>query len=470
LLGKTARRRERFARETSSAAITAATCRPNDLLPEMSFEIVPVDGLKPPARNVRKHDPHHIQRLMRSIREFGVRAPLVIDASNRIIDGVAVWEAARRLRLDALPCVRLERLREGEAEALRIAHNRLGELGDWETDDLRAAFIELEDLGFDLTVTGFSFPEIDIILQDDDLGDPSEEASPEPPGVPTSRPGDLWRLGDHLLLCGDALQPDSYTRLLGEDKVDCCFVDAPWNIPIEGFVSGLGKKKHKNFKHAAGELSPAQFEGFVDTFTGHLARRLLDGGVYFSCIDWRSENKIRAAAEKAGFTMINMAVWSKGSGGMGGLYRSAHELIPVFCKGPTPKTNNVKLGRHGRDRTNVWSYPGANKKGSSAGKALADHPTPKPVEMVEDALLDVTLRGDLVLDPFLGSGTTLLAAERCGRIARGIELDPAYIDVAIRRWEEMTGDVAVLADTGMTFAEVSAERGDDQQELGGEDQ
>ncbi len=249
---------------------------------------------------------------------------------------------------------------------------------------------------------------------------------------------------------------DSYDKVLGPEKAAACFTDCPWNLPIEGFVSGLGEKKHKDFKMAAGEMSPEAFQEFVDTFSRLIAEYLEDGGVVYSCIDWRSHDRIVAGGKRAGLTHINTLVWNKGSGGMGGLYRSAHELIPLLCKGKTPKTNNVELGRHGRDRTNVWSYPGANKPGSSAAQALKHHPTPKPVELVEDALLDVTNRGELVLDPFMGSGTTLLAAERSGRLAAGIELDPTYVDVCIRRWQDMSGLDAVNAATRQTFNETAA--------------
>jgi DNA modification methylase len=261
-------------------------------------------------------------------------------------------------------------------------------------------------------------------------------------------------LGAHHLLCGDARDERAYAELLGMRKADAAFTDLPWNIPIKGFVSS----QHDDFQMGAGELSDAEFQELIDASHQHMADHLEDAGVVYSCIDWRSHDRIVLGAKRAGLTHINTIIWNKGSGGMGGLYRSAHELIPLFCKGKSPKTNNIELGKHGRDRTNVWSYPGANRPGSSAGKALKHHPTPKPVEMVEDALLDVTKRGELVLDPFSGSGTTLLAAERSGRVAAVIELEPGFVDVCIRRWEEMTGREAVHAETQLTFAETAAAR------------
>jgi DNA modification methylase len=318
--------------------------------------------------------------------------------------------------------------------------------------------------------TGFSLPEVDIVMQPEPEGFPLEtDELPQSPAEPVSRNGDLWMLDEHRLLCGDALDERSYALVLGLQKADACFTDPPWNIPIEGFVSGLGSTKHKDFKMAAGEMTEAAFQEFVDAFSFLISHNLEDGGIVYSCIDWRSHDKIVLGGKRAGLCHVNTVIWNKGSGGMGGLYRSAHELIPVFCKGKSPKTNNVELGRHGRDRTNVWSYSGANRLGSSAAKALKHHPTPKPVEMVEDALLDVSARGELVLDPFMGSGTTLLAAERSHRIAAGIELDPAYVDVCIRRWQEMTGKAAVLADSHLTFEEIATSRASEESIENGED-
>jgi DNA modification methylase len=299
--------------------------------------------------------------------------------------------------------------------------NRTSELGDWDLEALGPLLVELGELGFDLEATGFSLPELDIIMSEpfEEPDGKGQEELAEPPAVPVTQLGDLWLLDEHRVLCGDATDPASYAALLACAKAQVIFTDLPWNIPIEGFVSGLGKVKHKDFAMAAGEMSPEQFADFCDTVHELAAKHLEDGGAFFSCIDWRSVDVIMAAGCKAGLKHIDTAIWNKGSGGMGTPYRSAHELVPVFVKGDNLKVNNVELGKRGRDRTNVWSYPGANRRGSSASKALSHHPTPKPVEMVEDALKDVSKRGALALDPFLGSGTTLLAAERSGRRPSG---------------------------------------------------
>ncbi|WP_226948844.1 DNA-methyltransferase [Rhizorhabdus wittichii] len=265
-------------------------------------------------------------------------------------------------------------------------------------------------------------------------------------------------LDQHRLLCGDALAAKSYEALLAGRQIDCVFSDPPYNIKIEGVVSGLGKKKHKDFAMGVGEMSDEDFRAFLGGYLQRCKEHASPGAVIFACMDWRQIDLLMFAGRDAGLHRINKTIWNKGSGGMGSLYRSAYEEVVVFCTEASSATNNVLLGKNGRNRTNVWTYPGANRKGSSAGKALGDHPTPKPVELVADALQDVTQRGDLVFDPFIGSGTTLIAAEATGRIACGIDLDPGYVDVAIVRWQQMTGRQAIHADSGKSFEEVIRER------------
>ena len=470
LIGKSASRRSSFAASTAIAAAVAAPPLLNDLLPGLAVVLREINSLKPPTQGLRRPGKGQIEGLIKNLKAVGQVAPVLIDRDGRVVDGQNVVRALKKMGFTHVNCICLEHLSDEQITFARIALNKLGEGSVWELEELRPALAELELVGFDLTATGFTLPELDIILQPEpvDAETAEDRELMEPPARPVSREGDFWRLGDHVLLCGDSLNERSYAIVLGERKADAVFTDCPWNIPIEGFVSGLGKTKHKDFKMAAGEMSDDAFQEFIDAFTQYCADNLVDGGVFFSCIDWRSSPRIHAGGVKAGLTHINTAVWNKGSGGMGSLYRSAHEFIHILCKGKSARTNNVQLGKHGRDRTNVWSIPGANHAGSSAGKALKHHPTPKPVEMVEDAILDVTNRGELVLDPFMGSGTTLLAAERSGRVAAGIELDPAYVDVCIRRWEEMTGKSAVNGE-GMTFHEVAAIRGEQQDSIEGGD-
>jgi DNA modification methylase len=352
-----------------------------------------------------------------------------------------------------------------ELEALSLALNRVGEIGRFNLDKLRDRMIAIESHGIELISTGFTLPEIDQIklkplsVEDESEGDEGTDGAGT---SPTSRAGDLFRLGRHQLLCGDALDETSYQRLLGGGAAHAVFSDPPYNCKIEGFVGGLGKHKHKDFLMFSGKESEAEFRQFLQTYLTLCRASLLPGAVLFACMDWRQIVLLLGAGRDAGLDRINVAVWNKGSGGMGGLYRSAHEFIAVFCLGTSPTTNNVALGAFGRDRTNIWSYPGSNQRGSSAAQALADHPTPKPVELVVDALLDVTNPGDVVLDPFSGSGTTIIAGEHCDRAACCIELDPKYIDRAVRRWERLTGDRAVHVDTGLTFAELIEQRSADE--------
>lgn len=458
LQSKTKNAKKKLEHEVSLAALAATATE--DLLAEMKLErraLCSLSGLK---KRVRRSERDQVKRVAANISRFKQAAPILIDRSGEIINGHIVVQALKLLGAKEVLCAVIDHLDEDERAFLHVALNRIGECGDWDLDALGPLLIEFEELGFDLGTTGFSLPELDIIMSGDAKSEDGtgEQEVPEPPLNPVSVLGDCWILGPHRLRCGDATHPEEYVALLEGQLADVIFTDLPWNIPIAGFVSGLGKVKHKDFKFGAGELSDEEFVQFCDRAHQLGADHLVDGGVFFSCIDWRSVDKIMAAGRRAGLRHINTAVWNKGSGGMGVPYRSAHEFIVVFCKGEKLAIRNVDLGKHGRDRTNVWSYPGANQMGSSASKALAHHPTPKPVTMVRDALLDVTNRGAIVLDPFIGSGTTILAAEKSGRIARGIELDPGYVDVAVRRWEEMTDEVAVHQETGLSFAEMADQR------------
>ena len=465
LIIRTAKRRSSFAQATALEAAALAPAPRNDLSPPLKFERCRVDSLKVATRRVRKESPAQVRRLVKVIQRVGICAPILIDRTGHVIDGHSVLAAAMALEIETIVCAVVEHLSETEIEFLKVALNRVSECGEWDIEELHPVLIELRDQGFELGDTGFSIPELDAII----VGEASEpvvgssaEEQIETDAEPVSRPGDLWLLNGHRLFCGDSTDPGSFASVLEGEKAQAVFTDPPWNIPIKGFVSS----RHADFKMGAGEMSDEAFAAFIRAFTGLTAGTLDTDAVMFTCIDWRSFDLIVRCGRDAGLSLVNTAVWNKGSGGMGGLYRSAHELIPVFCNGKTPRVNNVALGRHGRDRTNVWSYPGANRRGSSAGQALKDHPTPKPIDMVHDAIIDVTNPGEIVLDPFLGSGTTLIAAQRSGRIARCIELDPGYVDVCIRRWEAETGSEAIHSSTRLTFAQTQEMRNGEQGEEG----
>lgn len=318
---------------------------------------------------------------------------------------------------------------------------------------------ELIELDFDIEALGFEVPEIDIML---DVTEPqAEEEIPSLSSVPVTRPGDVWVLGLHRLICGDALAPDTYSALLGDQLADMVFTDPPYNVPIDRHVSGLGKIKHREFAMASGEMSTEDFSSFLETSHAQLLKHLKAGGIAFSCMDWRSVSTLMGASQSAGFDLINLAVWDKGVGGMGALYRSQHELVCVLKKPGAAHRNNVELGKYGRNRTNIWTYPGYNAGSKDRDKALSLHPTVKPVGLITDAIKDVTARGEIILDAFAGSGSTLLAAEETGRVARLIELDPIYCDVIIKRVTETLNLEATLEANGQSFKAIRDERGGD---------
>ena len=318
------------------------------------------------------------------------------------------------------------------------------------------------DIDFEVTATGFEMGEIDVLIAGLD-GEGEADADDEAPPVELDRPaitqpGELWLLGRHRLLCGDALDGQSYARVLDGNPAQMVFTDPPYNVPIDGHVCGLGKIKHAEFAMASGEMSEAEFTAFLKTVFGHLVAHSIDGAIHFICIDWRHLYELLTAGREVYTELKNLCVWNKSNGGMGSLYRSKHEMIAVFKAGRAPHINNIELGRHGRNRANVWDYRGVNAFGGDRDEALEMHPTVKPVAMVADAILDCSMRGGIILDAFAGSGTTILAAERTGRRARAIELEPHYVDVAIRRFQDATGIDAVDADSGRTFAETEADR------------
>ena len=286
------------------------------------------------------------------------------------------------------------------------------------------------DLDIDVTITGFETPEIDILIGEldaDEEADPADEAPEIADGPPVTRAGDIWCIGKHRLICGDALNPASYDRLLDGAEAQMVFADLPFNLAINGHVSGLGKVKHREFAMASGEMTEAEFTAFLATAFRNLAGHSADGAIHFICLDWRHLFELLSAARGIYSEMKNLCVWNKTNGGMGSLYRSKHELIFVFKAGTGPHINNVELGKHGCYRTNVWDYAGINSFGKDRDAELALHPTVKPVKLVADAILDCSSRGGIVLDAFAGSGTTLIAAEKTGRRGYGIELDSAIL-------------------------------------------
>jgi len=433
-------------------------------IPRLEIEHRAIDSLVLRRSNPRTHSEKQVRQIAASIQEFGFTNPILIDRSGTIVAGHGRVRAAKQLGLTTVPTVLLEHLSEAQIRAYVIADNRLAECAGWDRDLLSIELQALSelDLDFSLEVTGFDTPELDLLIAgrtDESEADPADASTGIDPNAPVvSRPGDLWKIGPHRLLCGDALDADAYSRLLVGKQAALVFVDPPYNVRIDGHVSGLGRARHAEFAMASGEMSEAEFTAFLEKALGHHAAHSRDGALHFVCMDWRHSGELLAASSLVYSECKNLCVWVKTNAGMGSLYRSQHELVYVFKVGTAPHVNNVELGRHGRYRSNVWRYAGVNTFGTDRDEALAMHPTVKPVRLVADAILDCSRRGDLVLDGFAGSGTTILAAERTGRIGYGLELEPRYVDAAIRRMAEHASLEAVLAATGQSFDEVMHER------------
>ncbi len=432
---------------------------------ELKVRYQNVAALKPYDGNARTHSDKQISQIAASIGKFGFNNPVLVDGDNRIVAGHGRVEAARRLGLEHIPTIRLDHLSDAERRAYVIADNRLAELASWDRDILK---IELQgladlDLGFDLEITGFDTAELDFLL-DDTKGpadpDPADEIPPAEPGPSITQAGDTWLMGDHRLMCGDARDASAIQQLMAGETARMVFTDPPYNVKIDGHVGGAGKTKHREFAMAAGEMSQDQFTRFLTEVLGPMAGASCNGAIHFVCMDWRHMAELLAAGNAVYEEFKNLIVWAKTNGGMGTFYRSRHELIFIFKKGRAAHINTFGLGETGRYRTNVWDYPGINTFRNGRDDELAMHPTVKPVALVAGAIKDVSRRGDIVLDAFGGSGTTLIAAEKTGRKARLLELDPVYCDVICRRFEAYTGKPALRAEDGVPFAELEASRVD----------
>jgi len=423
---------------------------------DMEIERVPIAQLKPYPKTPRIHNRKKRRKLASLLRRFGQRLPVVIDEANQIIDGHAVVDVLKELGSEDVAVIIVRNRTSAEIRALRLALNRIAEDVKWDQGKLRTEFRELLELGFDLELTGFDAIEIDMTL---DIEQPTagivEEVAAEdlePMGeAAVVTGGDVWRLGDHMIACGDSQDAELLRRLMGERRAAVVFTDPPYNVKIRGHVSGLGKTTHREFAMDSGEMSGEEFKSFLLRFLVALLPLLMNGAILFVCMDWRHLREILDAGDRADLELKNVCVWVKSNAGMGTFYRSQHELVLAFKHGDAPHQNNFELGQQGRSRSNVWSYRGVNTFGKDRMELLGAHPTIKPVVLIADALRDVSRRGEIVIDPFLGAGSTLLAAEQTRRVCIGVEIDPAYVEIAIRRWQKQTGRDAVSAATGETF-------------------
>lgn len=431
----------------------------NDCFDILQVVLRDISSLKPFERNARTHSAKQINQIAASIREFGFTNPVLIDQTNAIIAGHGRVAAARSIGLEKVPTIRIEHLSEAQKRAYVIADNKLAENAGWDREILAIELQHLSslDLAFDIEITGFETAEIDLLVDGKQPQLSTDDAIPEIGGPLITQPGDLWQLGNHRLLCGDATSPDTFVRLLQGERVRLVFTDPPYNVPIDGHVCGLGSVKHREFAMASGEMTARQFTDFLHCIFMNLADVSTDGAIHFICMDWRHIEEIMRASKGAYPELKNICVWNKDNGGMGSFYRSKHEFVFVFKVGDGPHLNTIELGKNGRYRTNVWDYAGVNSMKSGRLEELAMHPTVKPVALVIDAIKDCSKRGDIVLDPFGGSGTTLLAAEKAKRTARLIEIDPVYVDVAVKRWQKLTGMPALNA-SGLAFNEIASNR------------
>lgn len=432
-------------------------------LSRREIEELPPEALRPRINNPRTHSRRQRQLIAKSIRKFGFINPVIIDENMQIIAGHGRVEAAKELGLSTVPTVRVSHLNEDEIRAYVIADNALAAKSRWDRDLLGIELQGLIELGFDIEIAGFEIAEADLAIEEwheagahsseneDDIVDVAGDST-------VTRAAEVWNLGTHKLYVGDARSRDSYSMLMDGETADMVITDPPYNTKIAGNVSGLGKIKHTDFVMASGEMSSDEFQQFLSDGLTLAISVSRDGALHYVFMDWRQLYVALSAARHLYGTLINICVWNKNNGGMGSFYRSKSEFVLVFKVGSAFHTNNIQLGKHGWNRTNVWDYAGVNTFRAGRTEELAMHPTVKPVALIADAIKDATRRNDIVLDPFCGSGTTVIACEKTGRRARMIEIDVKYADVAIRRWQRYTGKSAFRGGTSLTFDEAAEQR------------
>jgi DNA modification methylase len=426
----------------------------------LNVEYVPIQTLNPYANNPRKHSICQVKQIAKSIKSASFINPILIDRNRDIIAGHGRFLAAQHLGLELIPVITVDHLSDKQIRAYRIADNKIAENSTWDEELLK---VELEylshiDLDIDMDSTGFTTSEIDILLgeQNDSIMDPD---IPSPPSLPITTTGDLWLLGLHRILCGDCRDQSTVNKLMGNNSARIIITDPPYNVKIDGHARGLGKVKHNDFQMASGEMDSHSFTQFLQEALSSFSNVACDGSLHYIFIDWRHVKELLTASSAIFDSQLNLCVWAKTNGGMGSMYRSQHELVFVFKKGIAQHINNIQLGQYGRYRTNLWQHPGVNSFGTNREESLTIHPTVKPTQLIADVILDASNRHDIILDGFLGSGTTILAAEQTGRIGYGLEIEPKYVDVSLKRWMTLTGDIPILEPTGETYQQVAEKRG-----------
>jgi DNA modification methylase len=439
-----------------------AACTPHSELKPTTVQALSLDQIKVDRRNSRTHSGKQIRQIANSIAAFGFTNPLLLTEDGTLIAGEGRYKAAQLLGLAKAPAIVLTGLSPARQRALAIADNKIAENSGWDRGRLAIEIPELAGLleteGLDVSILGFEAVEIDQLVTDfeENAADPEDNIDPKWLNRAVSKHGDLWLLGDHRVLCGDARSAADIARLMVHRRADMAFLDPPYNVRIGGVV-GRGRTKHPEFAMASGEMSSVDYVRFLGISLNAAASASREGALHYVCTDWRHVAELLAAAKPIYDETINIAVWVKSNAGQGSFYRSQHELVGIFRVGQATHLNNVELGRHGRSRSNVWHYAGVNSFRAGRMDELRSHPSAKPVALVADAIKDCTRRGDIVLDTFCGSGTTILAAERVGRHARALEIEPRFVDVAIRRWQAFTRRDARHAESGLSFDEIAAQ-------------
>ena len=461
--------------EACKPAQAASSALRNDLFREIILTRLAITLIDAAPRRVRRVQAKQIDAVVQAVESFGFQVPILVrqkpgGVRYEVVDGHIRLEAARRLGAEQIPCIVVDDLSDIDLRRLVLSLNKLQETGSWDPELLKLEIDELIEIDGDLQIPGFDLAEIEGIhfgVGAPESADPADTfADLSETGNPlVARSGDVWNLDDHRILCGTARDGERIAAVLDGEIVDVIFTDAPFNVPISGHVSTVNGK-HPEFAEASGEMSRDEFVAFLVETLGNAVNCLKPGAVIVACMDWRHVSEMKEALETLGLTLLNICIWVKDASGMGGLYRSQHELVFVAVRPGERPLNNVQLGKNGRNRSNVWSYAGATGGAKDPEDDFGVHPTVKPIRMVMDALLDVSAPGDLVLDPFLGSGTTLLAAERTQRRCVGVEIEPGYVDLAIRRWQAMTGRQAVHAETGAAFEELEMSRDGNEGVLG----
>lgn len=419
--------------------------------PSNNLQLIDINSIILKDKSLRKHSKKQIQKLKNAIMKVGYVTPIILDEKHNIIAGELRLLAAKELGFTQIPAIILENLTEEEADAIRILDNRIAEDSEWNYENLAEELEKLmkfdmtfEDLGFDTV----DYDEICLINNSDEHNvhnSDKEDESWLDANVPARvNRGDLWRLGDHFVYCVDCLLVRSFDILMQGELAQIVITDPPYNCKIKGHVCGLGKTQHEEFAMASGEMTDTEFADFISNFMQNLVKFSADGSLHYMFMDWVGLNTLLTQGKKHYTELKNIAVWNKGVGGMGAMYRSQHEMIAIFKNGKAKHQNHIQLGKNGRYRTNVWAYPGIRATNPTSLELLKLHPTVKPVPMLHDILLDTSSKNDIVLDCFGGSGSTLLAAERSKRRARVIEISPRYCDVILYRWEKETGKTAKL--------------------------